>query len=176
MLVPICHDLVGHESADKLTLMGDSAGGGIALALAQLLRDRHMPRPEHIVLLSPWLDATMSNPEIREIDPVDTLLDIQGLADAGKLYAGPLDPADPMVSPINGSLAGLGLITVFIGTHDLFLADCRRLRALAEAHAIKIDYREYANMVHTWMLYSLPEARQTKKEIIELLGKEFTEV
>ena len=61
-----------------MTLMGDSSGGGISLALAQRLREDGYDQPGHVVLLSPWLDATLSNPEIAEFDRLTRFLASRG--------------------------------------------------------------------------------------------------
>jgi len=76
-----------------------------------------------------------------------------------------------LVSPINGSLKGLAPITLFVGTHDILVADCRRLKAKAATEGIAIDYREFEGMVHAWMLLQLPESKQTKSEITDKLKR-----
>jgi acetyl esterase/lipase len=74
------------------------------------------------------------------------------------------------VSPVYGSFRELAPVTVFIGTRDVFLPDCRKLRERAAAEGVKINYREYDGMVHDWMLGPLPEAKQVLKEIVDQLG------
>ncbi|HEX8039754.1 MAG TPA: alpha/beta hydrolase, partial [Chryseosolibacter sp.] len=71
MIVPLYKKLIQTVSPSDLILMGDSAGGGFALALAQYLREKDLPQPSKIFLLSPWLDVTMTNPAIKDIDPLD---------------------------------------------------------------------------------------------------------
>lgn len=87
-----------------LTLLGDSAGGGLALGLTQVLEANHLPQPGNIILLSPWLDLTMSNPGIPNIESVDPTLGALGLIEMGRAWAGATDPKDPRLSPINGSM------------------------------------------------------------------------
>ena len=146
-------------------VMGDSAGAGLALAVAQRLRDTEGRRPEQLVLLSPWVDATMTNPEIAAMAPRDPLLGIQALALSGALYAGPDGPAAPPASPINGDLAGLGRVTVLIGTRDLLLPDARRLRDAVEAAGTPVAYVEEPDMLHDWMLLPIPEAARTIEQL-----------
>src|SRR5690606_29578363 len=140
-----------------------------ALALCQKLLVEGVPQPKRIILLSPWLDLTLSNPDIRSIDRNDPFLGVAGLRRAAIAYAGGHDLNDYMLSPINGPLDGLGLITIFIGTNDVFVADARRLKVLAGQQGISIDYREYGEMVHVWMLLSFRESRQAQEEIKLLL-------
>jgi acetyl esterase/lipase len=92
LLLPLCRALTAEVGAGSLTLMGDSSGAGISLALAQLLRDHGGPLPANLVLLSPWLDATLSDPSQPKLAETDRLLAIPGAREAGAMYAGDLDP------------------------------------------------------------------------------------
>lgn len=150
----------------SVTLMGDSSGGGISLAPAQRLREDGYDQPGHVVLLSPWLDATLSNPEIAEFDKIDPFLGVEGLKYGGEVYARDVDPKSYLVSPVYGSLKNLAPITLFIGTRDILYPDCRKLRDNAAAEGVAINYREYPGMVHNWMLGPMPEAKHAIAEII----------
>jgi len=169
MMVKLYRKLLQTVHPDDLILMGDSAGGGLALALAQKLKVENLPQPNHIILLSPWLDITLSNPDIAMIDPIDPFTGIEGLRLAGKAYAGSDDPSYYLLSPINGALDGLGKISVFVGTREILVADTRKLRAMMEAKGVSINYNEYRDMIHVWMLLHFPESRKAKREIVELI-------
>lgn len=168
-LLPLYLGLASEVRNENVTLMGDSSGGGISLALTQRLREDGLPQPGNVVLLSPWLDATLSHPEIVKIDKIDPFLGVDGLKYAGAAYARDVDPKSYLVSPVFGSFGNLAPVTVFIGTRDVFLPDCRKLRDCAAAEGVTIDYREYDRMVHNWMLGPMPEAKQVLREIVELL-------
>jgi epsilon-lactone hydrolase len=161
----------GDVPAGDQILMGDSAGGALALTLARSLRDEGRPQPKEIVLLSPWLDITMNDPAQRVYDRHDPYLGIPGLLEAGRLYAGGLDPHDPLVSPLNGNLHGLGSLSVFVGTRDVLLSDSRRLRLKADGEGIPLEYREYPGMFHAWMIANIPEARKAGARIAELVTR-----
>jgi epsilon-lactone hydrolase len=169
MVVPIYHQLLLSVQPDDLILMGDSAGGGFALALAQKIKLDNMPQPGRIILLSPWLDLTLSNPEIARLDAADPFTGVDGLLLAGKAYAGGEDPGCYLLSPINGPLEGLGKISIFVGTKEILVADTRRLKALMEAKGVIIDYHEYKDMTHVWMLLHFPESRRARRMISALL-------
>src|SRR5678815_5813419 len=64
LMLPLYNELAAAAGSSNITIMVDSSGGGIALALAQRLRDDGLPQPGRLILLSPWLDATLSNPEL----------------------------------------------------------------------------------------------------------------
>jgi acetyl esterase/lipase len=156
-------------SPDNLILMGDSAGGGFALSLAQKIKDEQISPPAQIILLSPWLDLTLTNPGIKDIDGIDPFLGIEGLQQAAKIYAGDISPDHYLLSPINGSLEGLGKISVFIGSKDILAADARKLKGLAESKSVEINYYEYEDMLHAWMLLNFPESKKAKQQIIDLV-------
>jgi acetyl esterase/lipase len=151
--------------------MGDSAGGGLALALAQKIKFEGLPSAGQVILLSPWLDITLTNPAITEIDRMDPFLSVKGLKKAGLAYTGQGDANSFMISPINGDLNAIGKISIFVGSRDLLAADARKLNCLAKEQCIPINYREYQDMVHVWMFLSFPEARLAQLEIFDLIRR-----
>jgi acetyl esterase/lipase len=157
------------EPPNRRVLMGDSAGGGMSLALAQRFHAEGHPQPGQLVLLSPWLDVTMTGASVAEQDRRDPYLGASGLARAGRWYAGSVDTRDSRVSPLFGDFAGLAPIAVFIGTRDVLLGDSRRLRDEATAAGIRVDYHEYPGMIHNWPMRRLPEGRRAREQITELL-------
>ncbi|MGM0431764.1 MAG: alpha/beta hydrolase [Spirochaetota bacterium] len=159
-----CSITSGNKSVNTV-IMGDSAGGGLALSLAQILQTRAKQLPKHLVLFSPWLDVTMSNPDINELDRRDPLLNVTSLSEAGKAYAGELDPKDPRVSPLFGNLSGLPPLTVFVGTAELFLADCRLLQQKAESAGTTVHLIEVSGMIHPGVFLPIPEARWILKTV-----------
>ncbi|AQQ54984.1 hypothetical protein B0X71_03655 [Planococcus lenghuensis] len=159
--------LLQEVPTEKIVLMGDSAGGGFALALAQMLREEGLPQPGNLVLLSPWLDVTMSDLRQEELEKTDPILARYGGRKLGELWAGPRhDPRNPFVSPINGNLHGLAPITVFTGTHDLLLTDARNLKNRMTEEGIDLRYFEYPRMNHAFMLYPIPEADAAISQLI----------
>jgi epsilon-lactone hydrolase len=170
LMLPLYNELAAFAGSANITIMGDSSGGGISLALAQRLREDGHAQPGHVVLLSPWLDATLSNPEIAEFDKIDPFLGVEGLKYGGEVYARDVDPKSYLVSPVYGSLKDLAPVTLFIGTRDILYPDCRKLRDKASAEGVRLDYREYDQMVHNWMLGPMPEAKHAIAEIVETIS------
>lgn len=161
--------LISTVEAKDLILMGDSAGGGFALSLAQMMRIEEIKQPGQIILLSPWLDIGLTNPGIKAIDLIDPFLSVESLRQAGQLYSGGTTPAHYLLSPINGPLEGLGKLSVFIGSSEILVADARKLKELMESRGIDLNYFEYPDMFHVWMLLNLPESKKAKKQILALL-------
>jgi acetyl esterase/lipase len=146
-----------------VVVLGDSAGGGLALALDRAVRSQGELQPDGLVLISPWLDVTCADPWQEASAHVDPLLALPGLREAGRMYAGELSPADPRVSPLFGELAGLPPTLVVTGTHDLLNADARRLQALANSSSLTTS--EYAGALHLFPKTSIPEAKRAVLEI-----------
>ena len=167
LLLKIYKDLIKSVDPEHINIMGDSAGGGMTLALAQLLKEKGLPQPGQLIMLSPCVDVTLSNPDIVEVDKDDPMLNIDSIRQAGIEYAGPLDIKNYLVSPIYGDLVGLAPMSCYVGTHDLLVADCRKLNCMAEALGIDFDYHEYEGLFHVGMLYPTPEASEIRKTIIE---------
>ncbi len=167
----VYQELLKKHSPDNINLMGDSSGGGLALGFAMYLNKESKPQPNQIILLFPWLDVTMSNEDILEIDKKDKMLGIEPLQIAGKAFAGELDLKDYRVSPIYGEFSELGKISVFIGTHDLLVADCRKLKSIAETSNVSLNYFEYPKMFHGWVLLtSMKEGKVALEQISTLIN------
>lgn len=171
-IVPAVADLaaglIAEVGEQNTTVMGDSAGGGMALAAAMQLRDRGLGAPR-VILISPWLDISGTDPQLAVIAPTDPWLAVPGSHAAGLLYAGHLSEHDPLVSPINGDLTGLGPISMFSGTRDILNADARRLLRVAASVGVPIDYREASGMIHVWPLLPTPEATVARRAIRDVM-------
>jgi acetyl esterase/lipase len=154
----------------NFVLMGDSAGGGLALALAQRLKKQNNKVPDELILLSPFLDYTLSNPIIDCIQKKDIFLNANDLRSIRNGYANNLDFAHPILSPINGDLSDIGNITVFTGTYDILHADALALKEKCRKKNITISYFEYPKMIHVWMIFTLlPESKKTVKQIFNII-------
>ena len=157
--------------ADSIILMGDSAGGGLALALAMAARDEGLAQPHQIIMLAPWLDLQMGNPEIAKLEKNDPMLNLKIIHKAAMSYA--LDNAsmtNPYVSPINGNLLELAPMSIFIGGRDVLKADTKKFKAMCEVQGIETDYFYYPKMMHVWMLAAfLPESKKAFSQIGNLI-------
>lgn len=165
-------ELAERYGAQNVTVMGDSAGGGMSLALAQLLKAEGAPLPGSLVLYSPWVDATATAEGQRAIESRDRMLAVSGLEACGEMYRGDLPVDDPQVSPLFGELEGLPPMAIFSGTSDILLVDGRRLaEKLSREGMPRHIYREYDDMFHVWMLLPVPEGKQARAETVEFIRK-----
>ena len=163
-------ELAARHGAQNITIMGDSAGGGMSLALAQMLKADGAPMPGSLVLYSPWLDATATAEGQRAIERRDRMLAVSGLEACGAMYSGDLARDDPRVSPLFGDLEGLSPIAIFSGTSDILIVDGRRLaKRLDEPGMPEHVYYEYKDMFHVWMLLPVPEAKQARSQTVDFI-------
>lgn len=174
LLRPLYKDLAEKFDPSDLVLMGDSAGGGLALGFAQRIRDEGLPLPANVIMISPWLDITLSNPEIASLDPQDPFLNIEALRSAGASWAGGANPRKPLISPLYGKLQGLPPLHLFIGTKDILAADCKRLGDRCRELNVALGNYVFENMLHDWALLDFKEARSAQKQIADIIVGNFT--
>lgn len=155
---------------DEFSLMGDSAGGGLALAFAQNLVEKKSSRqPTSLVLLSPWLDLSMGNPAALDNAKTDPVLSFDFLHFCALKYAGENEQKNPLCSPIFGSFDHLPKTAVFFSSQELFYADCKDLMKLTENCSSDFSFYEYPGMPHDWLIFPLPESRRAIHEISTFL-------
>ncbi len=170
------HDVLADQLAEwagrgRVVLAGESAGGGIALALAETLRDRGGPQPCRLLLISPWVDLTTSTPETKALDAIDPWLFIGKVHAYAEWWAGgPDDLARPEVSPALGRLDGLPRALMLCGTRDLLMPGCRLLADRAAAADWDLTYLEAPGLLHVFpLLPFIPEAHHAHRHVLEFL-------
>ncbi|MDQ0613948.1 acetyl esterase/lipase [Microbacterium sp. W4I4] len=167
LVLAIVHEL-RNEHGD-VQLIGDSAGGQIALSAAQTLRDQGVPSVR-TVLIAPALDLTFSNPSIPEVQPDDPWLAPGGARELGRRWAGDLDARDPVVSPLFGQFDGLGPMLVLSGTHDILNPDARIVVDRARAAGVDVRLIERAGALHVFPLLPTRSGRDARTEIVSAVG------
>ena len=171
MVEAVLDAMLDRAGTDGVTIAGDSAGGGMAVAISQTRRDRQLRAAGRLVLLSPWIDLTMTNPAIPPMIPDEPLLDVGNLVACGMAYSADRGNDHPSVSPLYGSFDGLPPMAIWMGTRDLFLPDVRLMVDKAKAAGAAIEYREFPDMFHVWMLGPFQEGRQATREICSHLSR-----
>ncbi|HAE43768.1 MAG TPA: hypothetical protein DCG34_12755 [Clostridiales bacterium] len=153
--------------AKNIILLGDSAGGGLALALSMHRKSLGESLPSRLILLSPWLDIAMANPDIADFEELDLSLDVEGLRVQGSYYCGNLPGTHPWVSPMYGDMTGQPEIDIYVGTHELFYPDCRDFSEKNKNMGVTLH--AYEGMQHDWMMLPIAEADQVLAEIVEMI-------
>jgi monoterpene epsilon-lactone hydrolase len=146
-----------HEGveAGRIAIGGDSAGGGLTVALINRLRDAGEELPGCAWLVSPWTDLTMSGETLATKDAVDPIIHkgyLDELADA-YLPAG-IDRTDPRVSPLYANLKGLPPTLIQVGSAETLLADATRFAAAAGAADVPVKLEIWPHMIHAWHLWN----------------------
>jgi acetyl esterase/lipase len=143
-------------------LAGDSAGGGLALAVAMRMRDSGAPLPRALVLSSPWLDLTLGHERMLANQHVDVMLGLDRLADYAAMYAGDHDRRDPGISPAFGDPTGLPPMLITVGGSELMLWECRDWRERCAAAGTPCDLIEAPGAIHDFAMARtlFPEARR----------------
>ncbi len=152
-----------------MILIGDSAGGGLSLSLAQYLKKKGVPQPGDIVLLSPTLDVTLRNKAMDIVEKNDPILSKPGIMEVRSLYGSDIEHTSYLASPLYGDLSGLGEVTLFIGTYDILYPDTKKLKAKMDDIGAKLNYYEYPKMLHVFPIFPIPEGRDAMKKIIKKL-------
>lgn len=143
-----------------VSIIGDSAGGGLALAFCQQLHASSLPQPAHLVLISPWVDVSMSGVYDPEIERRDAMLKVAGLKTIGKVWAGGSDVRDPAVSPLFGDNHGLPRTLGFCGTHEILHGDVTACFEKLQADGVDAKLIVGEKLGHDYVLYPIPEGKQ----------------
>lgn len=165
MIIPLYRRTVTVNADRRTVLMGDSAGGGLAAAIALEAANLHLPQVDQLLLLSPWLDLSVSNRSIAAVEALDPWLGVEGAREAGRLYAAGHDLKDYRLSPIYGDLSNLPPTRIFAGTHDILGPDSISFTEIADACGCDIELTIGPDMFHVWMLFSTPEGIEARQKI-----------
>jgi len=159
-------------TGDRIILAGDSAGGGLVLALAMYLRDQGMPMPEKLVMMSPWTDLTASGASYQDNYERDPLFGNtrESMIYNGD-YVGKQDPALPYISPLFGDFHGLPPMLFQVGDLEMLLSDSVLAAKKAKEAGCDVKLSVYKDMFHVFQLSmdKLEESRKAWEEIREFL-------
>jgi monoterpene epsilon-lactone hydrolase len=138
----------------QIALAGESAGGGLAVALLLALRGAGVPLPSCGYLMSPYVDLTLSGETLATKRDVDPLLTPEGLRARVPDYVGRADASDPLISPIFGDLSGLPPLLIQVGSHEVLLSDALRLAARAAIADVPVAIEVTPGVPHVFQAYA----------------------
>lgn len=153
--------------AEKIVIAGDSAGGGLALALCMYLKDHGMPLPEGLILMSPWTDLTASGESYETNYTLDPLFGNTRESMIYNMdYVGDEDPKNPYISPLFGSFGGFPPMLVQAGSIEMLLSDSVSLAKKAKEAGVKVRLSIYEGMFHVFQMGKLmmPESKRAWEE------------
>ena len=156
MVEPLYKEIISKVDVKNLVMMGDSAGGGITLALAEKISQNNIQLPSKTILISPWLDVTLTNEKIKEVQKNDKDLNKEKLLIAGISYARDEEGMKSyLVKPINGPLSKLKNVIIYTGTYDILNPDTHLLQEQAKKEGIDIQIKEYEQAPHIWIINNI---------------------
>jgi acetyl esterase/lipase len=142
-------------------VLGDSAGGNLALTVTVTARDRRLPLPARLAIISPFADLTFSGGSIehrRDLDPYVTRALLESMAHD---YLGDSDPADPRCSAVFADLNGLPPLLIQVGENEILYDDATRIRDRALSAGVNVTFESWTHGIHVWPVYisaGLPES------------------
>jgi monoterpene epsilon-lactone hydrolase len=156
----------GHRPAN-IILAGDSAGGGLALAMVLRLRDAGEQLPALVVCMSPWTDLTFQGQSYRLNARVEAVLQEAVLRDWAAGYIGKENPANPLVSPVYADFHGFPPLLIQVGSQEILLDDACMLAEKARADGVDVTLKIWEGMWHDWQVLGtlIPESRQAFEDV-----------
>jgi epsilon-lactone hydrolase len=148
----------------RVVVAGDSAGGGLTVAVLLTLRDRGLPPPAAGVCISPWVDLTCSGATYATKEAVDPIVTRQSTTAMAQAYAGAHDLKAPLLSPLYADLRGLPPLLVQVGSDEVLLDDALGLGERARAAGVDVTLEEWPAMIHVWHWF-LPMLTEAERAI-----------
>lgn len=163
---------LGHDPR-RTAVVGDSAGGALAVAMVRSLPEMNVPSPGALVLISPWLDLTLSSVSVEANARRDPMLRRAWLEQAGRAYAGSLRRSDPRVSPLFDDLSGLPPTLVQVGSDEILLDDSTRFADRAWAAGSEVELQRFDGWWHDFQVLagSLKPAREALEDVAAFLNR-----
>ena len=160
----------------NIAVSGESAGGGLAVALLLALRDADLPMPSSAFLMSPYADLTLSGRTLVDKQEFDPLLTGEALRRRVPDYVGAGDPSDPYISPIFGDLRGLPPMLIQVGSHEILLSDAIRLAGRAAEADVAMTLEVTPGVPHVFQAYAalLDEGDAALNRAAEFLKTRFS--
>ncbi|MEZ4749275.1 MAG: alpha/beta hydrolase [Bdellovibrionota bacterium] len=162
--------------AKSILLGGDSAGGGLALALLLKLKETGGDFPAGAFCLSPWTDLSCSEESHRFNAKHDYMFQPEHFEQWAPLYVGKESPTNPFISPLFGDPTGLPPIFIQVGAHEMLLDDSRSFARRAREAGVETELEVWDGMQHVWQiaLPHLPESKKAVQKITAFIEKQLT--
>jgi len=153
---------------EQIIVAGSSAGGGLSISLLQKLKEK----PKAGVLMSPWVDLTLSGKTLQTNDGKD-LISRARVETAAKAYLVRHDPKDPAISPLFGDLSGLPPLLIQVGTLEILWSEIEALAKKAQAAGTQVTFQPYEGMFHTWQLFAsqIPEGQAAIESVASFVTR-----
>lgn len=159
---------------ENIVIVGDSAGGGLSLALQFELLDFHKELPLCLALLSPYLDLTGTGKSVHHNAKNDRFLDVFEMRRWAEWYAGDHDFEDPLLSPLYGEFYGFPPVLVQASESEVLFNDSTRFVKRAKKHGVDVKFQKWHGLIHWWHMFGgMPEAKEAIDEIILFINEQY---
>ena len=155
-------------ASKNITLLGDSVGATLIASLIQRIYERQVKMPDKIILVSPVMDASMTNPDIDKIDQLDPMLSKNGVLSAKKMCAINGNVVDKAISPINGNFDGFPDTILFLAEHDITYPDQLRTVQKMKNSNVNVEVITGEGMPHIWPF--LPIMKEAKVALLQIIS------
>ena len=162
----------GYDPA-RIAVAGDSAGGGLTVAMMVQARYLGLPMPGAAVCISPWVDMEGQGDSMETRAAADPMVGKESLMISAKTYLGGSDPRAPLAAPLYADLRGLPPMLIQVGDAEVLLDDSTRLAGIAREAGVEVEMDVWDDMIHVWHLFApiLPEGKQAISQAGEFIKK-----
>jgi epsilon-lactone hydrolase len=160
--------LAGGMPAEKIAVGGESAGGGLAIAVLLAARAQRLAMPACAFAISPWVDMSCSASTFDSLANRDPMLTRRSLKDMADAYLAGASEKNPLASPLFGDLQGLPPLLIHAGSDEVLLDDARGLHERATEAGVASRLAVWEDMIHVWHMFHpmLPEGDGAIDEIV----------
>ena len=153
----------------KFGIIGDSAGGNLALSTQLFLKDHNGPKSEYTIIISPWTDLECKNKSFERNKIKDVVLSKPYLLEAAKLYVVNEPLTDPLVSPVNGDFEGFSPVMILCGTSEILEDDSIHLNDQLLKYNVISELHEFENELHVWLFENINS--EASQQALEMMSK-----
>ena len=151
----------------RMVIGGDSAGGGLTLALLLSIKARGLPMPAGAILLSPWTDLAVTGASLDTSEKSDAMFRKVHIVEGRKRYLGGADPTAPLASPLYADLAGLPPVLIFASENEVLRDDSTRLKEKLDKAGVESRLVMEKGLIHVWPIFTgrFPEAMKSTRDM-----------
>lgn len=166
-------ELLKTYAPEQIAIVGDSAGGGLTLATIQALREKQIPLPASIALISAWTDLLATGQSMHTRAKKDPWFNPDGVVEAAQLYYQSEDPKNPKVSPVFADYTGFPPMLLHVGDWEILLNDSTRVAQKAREQGVDVTLEIWDGMWHVWHAFydQVPEGLQAITQVGEFVQK-----
>ena len=164
----VYHHITKSHAPQNLSVIGDSAGGSLALFLASTLDTKSQPK--HFVLFSPAVDYSFDNPELDAMEKIDPLIPIATVRRPLKYFYNNCQPNDPCINLLKADFSHSGHLTIYNGGLDLLSNDIAKLHGVLTKQDVPHDYIYEPELFHAWPVLDFPESREVREKVAKIIS------